>query len=177
MSPANDDVERRRRWYSRRGRSFPSKMKRTKGKLASSNRRMNTDSTEGEREWWWRCEERLFSPDIILPFHLVSWSRSSCCFSAFPPLHLNITLCFPSTTICSHVRLWGYDGVRQHRGADRAGRGEWYPDDLRSLWQERSACQSALTAATWPSGPAGQPVDDGDAEKPRTLHNLWSVVL
>lgn len=46
-------------------------------------------------------------------------------------------------TIWSHVGLWGHDGVRQHRGADRAGWGECRADDLRSFWQQRSACQCA----------------------------------
>lgn len=110
-------------------------------------------SQREERGWWWRSEERLllswclWSREAFHPVSLSCCSSCSCvCVSVFFFFYILISVfvgrfiyCTPITiTICNHVGLWGYDGVRQHRGADRAGRGESHPDDLRSFWQQRS---------------------------------------
>lgn len=140
----------------RRGRGFPSKTRQTKRKLASCSRRMYSRlfTERGERMMMevWGAASSLLMP--VKP-----WSFPSCFFKLLQLLFVCVCVCFffpffyilisvfvgrfiyctPITiTICNHVGLWGYDGVRQHRGADRAGRGESHPDDLRSFWQQRS---------------------------------------
>lgn len=111
------------------------------------------------------AQERPFSLDVTSPpmwsceaFDPVSLSR--CCgLCVFPYFNITVRLdrslyCTPITIICSHVGLWGHDGIRQHRGAHRAGRGESQPDDLWSFWQKRCVCQHA-PAGSAPGRPAG----------------------
>lgn len=58
------------------------------------------------------------------------------------------------TIICSHVGLGGYDGVRQHRGADREGRGEAHPLGWFMVLLTAAICLSACSDSNSSAGPA-----------------------
>lgn len=118
-----------------------------------------------ERGWSWGCAQRSGLSLWMLPLLLSEAGKPLilrfACWFVFINTHLfyyfdRSRYCTTSTIICSHVGLWGHDGVRQHRGANRAGRGESEPDDLWSLWQKRCVCLHAPAGSVAVSGWRGR---------------------
>lgn len=122
--------------------------------------------------WIW-SEERLFlswccltSPAKLWSFYPVSLTSRSSCLRHFFSAFLNIEVLSSSiycasiviptiiTIICSHVGLGGYDGVRQHRGADREGRGEAHPLGWFMVLLTVAICLSACSDSNSSAGPA-----------------------